>query len=191
MVVLARAWMPRGTLSLARYSSLLALHLTVAFDIAEFGHLMVGLLSTPATWINDTATSVRWAVLLFVGAGMILLAVMEGGLESESKNTDKKYIRQIFWTLLLLLLLDGPYFILRIYVVATFKIDIEDMQLLFVMKNILVVVFGTYRIITLFLAWRYDKSHTLDDEEKPKESVKQSYPLGRKPSCTFYVISNL
>lgn len=177
LVVMARAWMPRGKLSLSRYSSLLALHLTIAFDIAEFGHLMVDLLSRKETWEDDGAIAVRRAVLTLVGVGMILLAVMEGGLESESKETNKKYIRKIVWTALLVLLLDGPYFILRVYVLVEFKLDVRDLQLIFILKNTLVVAFSIYRIITLIQLWRADRKKS-GDWQPVEDSGDQSLRLG-------------
>lgn len=149
----------------------------MAFDVAEFGHLAVDLLSREETYLDSE--SIRHAVLTFVAVGMILLAVMEGGLESESDNTDKKYIRKIVWTALLVLLLDGPYFIIRVYILASFKIDVEDLQLIFMLKNTLVVAFSIYRIVTLAKLWREDKMKSGDRLPiARKGSGDPSLPLG-------------
>jgi hypothetical protein len=151
LVVFARAWMPRGELSFTRYASLLALDLTIAFDIVEFGKVLVDMLTDPKV-SDETDDNILTAFFVFMLAGMLLLATMEGGLDLEPETeAEKKSVlrKKAVWTALLVLCLDAPFFIIRVYVMTQFKVDIDDMELIFLLKNILFIVFGTYRVITL------------------------------------------
>ena len=142
--------MPRGELTFTRYSSLLALDLTIAFDIAEFGKVLVDVL-TDSKVSDEADDNILNAFFVFMIAGMLLLATMEGGLESVSA------LRKIIWTALLVLCLDGPFLVIRLYVMTQYEVDIDDMELIFLLKNVLFIIFGIYRVVTLILECRNPK----------------------------------
>ncbi|XP_062507302.1 uncharacterized protein LOC134183722 [Corticium candelabrum] len=56
-------------------------------------------------------------------------------------------VNEIAWTTLTILFLDGPFFALRVYIASEYST--QDLQLVFLLKNLFGIIFGGYRVISL------------------------------------------
>jgi hypothetical protein len=149
LVVFGRFFMPREGLSPESFSNLLQLAIAMAFDISDFAHLIVD----EPTLHKDRTELI--AMLLFSSTSILLLVQMDVGLASDRK------VSEIVWTGLAVLFLDGPFFIMRLFIALEYGTD--DLQLVFVLKNAFGVVFGSYRVLTLLI--------NKESDEKGKEEL--------------------
>lgn len=122
-------------LSSSVFSSLLPITVAMAFDVAEFSHLVV---EEPDLNKNRALLIL---VLLFTSTSILLLAHIDVGMASGNK------IIGIIWMLLTVLLFDGPFFVLRMYIATEY--NSEDLQLVFLLKNLFGILFGGYCVLYL------------------------------------------
>lgn len=135
LVVFVRWWMPRDGLPHDAFSALLQLALAMAFDISEFTHLLV---SVPDLQDHRNLVII---VMIFSSTSLLLLVQLDLGLGSE------RAWNKIIWTVLSILFLDGPFFIIRVYIMIELDTDAEQFQLVFLLKNLFGVLFGIYSIV--------------------------------------------
>ena len=135
LTILGRWWMPKEGLTSKAFSGLLQVALAMAFDIAEFTHLVV---DEPELHKDRTLLIV---VLTFTSTSVFLLVQIDVGMASD--NT----VNEIAWTTLTILFLDGPFFALRVYIASEYST--QDLQLVFLLKNLFGIIFGGYRVISL------------------------------------------
>ncbi|XP_062506469.1 uncharacterized protein LOC134183037 isoform X2 [Corticium candelabrum] len=147
LTILGRWWMPKEGLTSKAFSSLLQVALAMAFDIAEFTHLVV---EEPQLHKDQTLLIL---VLTFTSTSIFLLVQIDVGMTSD--NT----VSEIVWTTLTVLFLDGPFFVLRVYIASEYST--EDLQLVFLLKNLFGIIFGSYRVISLCSS----KSEESEDDE--------------------------
>lgn len=138
LTVFGRFWMPKEGLSSHAFSGLLQVAIAMAFDIAEFTHLIV---EQPELHNDRTVVTL---VLIFTSTSVLLLVQIDVGMASDNK------LSEIIWTLLTILFLDGPFFGLRVYVASEYSA--EDLQLVFLLKNLFGIIFGGYRVVSLLTA---------------------------------------
>ena len=112
--------------------------LLLAFDISEFSHLIV-----QVPQLHDDRTLVI-LIMLFSSASTLLLLQMDLGLGM------KKNRYEIAWHCLTILLLDIPFLVIRIAVMASFPDSIETFQLVYLLKNAIGILYGIVRIIRLY-----------------------------------------
>ena len=96
LTILGQWWLPKEELTSKAFSSLLQMALAMAFDIAEFTHLVV---EEPALHKDQ---SLLILVLTFTSTSIFLLIQIDVGMASD--NT----VSEIIWTTLTILFLDGP-----------------------------------------------------------------------------------
>jgi hypothetical protein len=155
LTVFGRWCMPKQGLTSEAFSSLLEVAVAMAFDIAEFTHLIVD----EPDLHKDRPLLIL--VLVFTSTSILLLVQIDVGLASDEKKS------KIIWTLMTIFLLDGPFFCIRIYIAANFTA--EDLQLVFLLKNMFGVIFCGYHIFSL-LCTRDQESKTELEETTVNES---------------------
>ena len=134
--------MPREEISLEDFSNLLQPAIALAFDITEFGHLIA---EEPKIHDNE---ALLYALLIFLSTSVILLLQVDGG-----KPQGKGGL--IAWTLVGVFCLDAPFFVIRVYITTIF--GVEDVGLVFLLKNLLAALFGLYRTASLVREIRKEK----------------------------------
>ena len=145
IAIFVRWWLPRDNMSHKDFSSLLQFALATAFDIAEFFHLLVDLPE-----LHDHRTLVI-LVMLFSSTSLLLIAEIDICLGSQNPRNEDGLGSQnprIIWTALSILFLDGPFFVVRVYIMVLLETDAEHFQLVFLLKNAFGVLFGIYDIVT-------------------------------------------
>ena len=165
MAILIRWWMPREGLSHEDFSSLLQFALATAFDLAEFSHLLVDL---PELHNHRTLVIL---VMLFSSTSLLLLTQLDVGLGSQSPRDEA------IWMAFTILFLDGPFFVVRVYILTRLDTEVEQFQLVFLLKNIFAVLFGIYRIIAL--------------RSRGKDKEKDEYPGTGKKLFAFSTLAIL
>ena len=164
LTILGRWWMPKEGLTSKAFSSLLQVAVAMAFDIAEFTHLVV---DEPKLHKDRTLLIM---MLTFTSTSIFLLVQIDVGMASD------KTVNEIVWTTLTILFLDGPFFALRVYIASEYST--QDLQLVFLLKNLFGIVFGSYRVISL--CGSEDKESNLDEgddiiEKNIKIALSQSH----------------
>jgi hypothetical protein len=160
LTVFGRWCMPKQGLTSEAFSSLLEVAVAMAFDIAEFTHLIVD----EPDLHKDRPLLIL--VLVFTSTSILLLVQIDVGLASDEKKS------KIIWTLMTIFLLDGPFFCIRIYIAANFTA--EDLQLVFLLKNMFGVIFCGYHIFSL-LCTRDQESKTELEETTVNESGDKTH----------------
>ena len=140
--------MPKGGLTSEAFSSLLQVAVAMAFDIAEFTHLIV---DEPDLHKDRTLLIL---VLVFTSTSILLLVQIDVGMASDKKQS------KIIWTLMTILFLDGPFFCIRIYIAL--KFNTENLQLVFLLKNLFGIIFGGYHVLSL-LSTKDKESETQEE----------------------------
>lgn len=119
------------------FSDKLELVLALAFDISEFSHLVVLLPQLPDHRIALIL------IMTFSTASTLLLLQMDWGLGSNNSR------HKTVWHFLTILLLDGPFLALRVYMIVLFPESVETFQLVYLLKNFIGVWIGFYQIVQL------------------------------------------
>ena len=173
LALLSRWLIPMNGLSSRAFSSFVPIAVAMAFDIAEFSHLIV---EEPDVH-SDRALVIL--MLLFITTATLLLAYVDIGIVSSKKAVG------IMWMLLTVLLFDGPFFVVRIYIASEYKT--EDLQLAFLVKNLFGVLFGSYCILYSVTAKEADGDHDSRNHKRvmfqphlgpfqlPEEYVREVY----------------
>ena len=165
VLVIGRWLLPKGHLSRDQLSQLLMFYLGIAADSLEFS---IETLSIGEVFCNRDLIFVvlfiwTWSMMQFtlVRSSVSKHAKNGGDKGSESMRSMKSIFTcgsewafsgscgsEILSLLITVLLQDGPFLIMRVYLMLQFQV-VNEMMLFFVAKNILVVVIQLYRVFIL------------------------------------------
>ncbi|XP_072018184.1 transmembrane protein 26-like [Amphiura filiformis] len=157
ILIFGRWLLPKGHLSRDQLSQLLLTYLGIAADSLEFSletldiaevycnlSLIIVVL-TIWTWSVSQFTMVQWSV----AGSEPPRGDIEAGSRTKKPSRANGCCESELWSLILTVLLqDGPFFTMRLYVMLKFQI-INQLMLFFVIKNALVIGIQFYRGLIL------------------------------------------
>jgi divalent metal cation (Fe/Co/Zn/Cd) transporter len=154
--------------------------LSLAFDVSEFSHLIV---QVPQLHKDLTLVVL---IMLFSSASTFLLLQMDFGLGEEGNSgvvkrtsADKSSVFpdsfERLWYYLTIFLLDMPFLVIRLTVMVSFPESIVTFQLVYLLKNVISMVYGIVQIV------HKSKTESTDTCTNPNTIIVGSWP--RSPYC--------
>jgi hypothetical protein len=151
LIIAVRLLLPRSTTQ-QEFSSKMQHVLSLAFDVSEFSHLIV---QVPQLHKDLTLVVL---IMLFSSASTFLLLQMDFGLGEEGNSgvvkrtsADKSSVFpdsfERLWYYLTIFLLDMPFLVIRLTVMVSFPESIVTFQLVYLLKNVISMVYGIVQIV--------------------------------------------
>lgn len=182
LLIVARWLLPKGEISRDQLSQLLLVFIGIASDILEF--ITEGIrteeISCDFTMVSLILAVWAWSLIQFA----LTLTVTGSSNSSKSKTPRPSWYAlccgsEICAIAVTVLVQDGPYFVVRLYIMIEYKVT-NQLMLFFTTKNALVLLLQVYRVIVVCTNHRKRKSDADYDDCEIKTDPKRmsvSYPI--------------